>query len=81
MRKHLAILFLIFFTLPNSYVGAKDATSKKYKSCAELLKDFPNGVAKNSGTIGSTYATVNAAVYKLNYKNLDRDKDGVACEK
>lgn len=81
MHRRLAILSLIFFTLPSSYVGAKDATPKKYKSCADLLKDFPYGVAKNSGTIGSTYATVNAAVYKLNYKNLDRDRDGVACEK
>ena len=81
MLKHLGISFAVLLSLPSSFAGAKDATPKKYKSCAELLKDFPNGVAKNAGSIGSTYATVNAAVYKLNYKNLDRDRDGVACEK
>jgi hypothetical protein len=60
---------------------------KKYKNCAALNKVYKHGVAKKkgvkdktSGTRVTTY-TVNLKVYNLNYKSLDRDKDGIACEK
>ena len=54
-------------------------TEKKYKSCTELRKEFPNGVAKNAKSVRQTGATVNAKIYSLNIGS-DRDKDGVACE-
>jgi hypothetical protein len=53
--------------------------AKKYKSCTELRKVFPNGVAKNAKSVRQTGATVNAKVYSLNIGS-DLDKDGVACE-
>ena len=53
--------------------------SKKFKNCTELRKTFPKGVAKDAKSAGSTGATVNAKVYKLNIGS-DRDKDGVVCE-
>jgi len=54
-------------------------TARKYKSCTDLRKEFPNGVAKNDKSVRKTGATVNAKLYSLNIGS-DRDKDGVACE-
>jgi hypothetical protein len=62
------------------------ATVTKYKNCTALNKVYKHGVAvkkgvrdKTSGKRVTTY-TVNAKVYAAN-KGLDRDKDGIACEK
>jgi hypothetical protein len=60
---------------------------KKYKNCAALNKVYKHGVAKKKGVRDKTSGvpvrnyTVNLKVYNLNYKSLDRDKDGIACEK
>jgi hypothetical protein len=61
--------------------------AKKYANCTALNKVYKHGVAKKkgvkdktSGTPVTTY-TVNLAVYNFNYRALDRDKDGIACEK
>ena len=51
----------------------------KYKNCDALRKKYPYGVAASAASVGTTKATVNAKVYSAN-RNLDRDKDGVACE-
>jgi hypothetical protein len=61
------------------------ASGKKYKSCAVLNKSFDGGLAKSSKAqstdLTSKYlAAVSAAGYKLN-SALDKDKDGVACER
>jgi hypothetical protein len=58
---------------------------KKYGNCSTLNKDYPGGVAKsskwvNKGSKIKQKPTVNAKVYDLN-KSLDRDKDGLACER
>ena len=61
----------------------------KYSNCAKLNKVYPHGVAKAKGvkdkvartTKPVTTFVVNLKVYNLNYKNLDRDKDGIVCEK
>ncbi|HLT60012.1 MAG TPA: excalibur calcium-binding domain-containing protein, partial [Microlunatus sp.] len=58
------------------------------KNCAALNKVYKHGVGKNKKvrdkvrgkTKPVTTFKVNGKVYKLN-KKLDRDKDGVACEK
>ena len=65
----------------------------KYKNCTAMHKKYAGGVAKsskvrNTKTVAghkvraaSTYKPkVSAALYAAN-KGLDRDKDGIACEK
>lgn len=57
----------------------------KYKNCAALNKVYPGGVAKSSSSKNTggkirLKQIVNAKVYDLN-KSLDRDKDGLACER
>lgn len=56
------------------------ASSTKFKDCAALLKQFPNGVAKNRKAAAASGAQVNAKIYAAN-RGLDRDNNGVACEK
>ncbi|QRY62824.1 excalibur calcium-binding domain-containing protein [Gordonia sp. PDNC005] len=66
---------------------ADAAPAKRYANCSALNKDFRHGVARPGGrdlVKGKSkpargYA-VNRAVYSKN-THLDRDKDGVACEK
>ncbi|RLP77372.1 hypothetical protein D9V32_02675 [Mycetocola tolaasinivorans] len=63
------------------------AKAKTYANCAALNKVYPHGVGR-SGAVDRvsgkskpvTNFTRNTAVYNANTK-LDRDKDGVACEK
>ncbi|MEN9953962.1 MAG: hypothetical protein RL028_564 [Actinomycetota bacterium] len=57
----------------------------KYKNCTALNAVYPEGVAKsasskNKGGKIRLKQVVNAKVYELN-KALDRDKDGLACER
>jgi hypothetical protein len=65
---------------------APTAGAKKYKNCAALNKVYPHGLAKSRSvkdhTIGVPVKNfwVNAKVYAVN-TGLDRDKDGIACEK
>lgn len=67
----------------SKYVGSStslaNASSTKFTDCAALLKQFPNGVAKNRKAAAASGAQVNAKMYDAN-RGLDRDKDGVACE-
>ncbi len=56
-----------------------------YKTCSLLNKKYPGGVAssyssKNKGTGMYFIPRVDAALYKANIK-LDKDKDGIACER
>lgn len=77
-------------------VPSSAAAPKSYKNCAALNKDYPNGVgkpgAKDKTSRGKpvTTFTRSANVYKYNdgkapkrkgERNLDRDGDGIACEK
>ena len=50
-----------------------------FRNCAELRAMHPEGVARTATAAKTTGAKLNAAVYRAN-ANLDRDKDGVACE-
>jgi hypothetical protein len=61
---------------------------KKYANCAALNKVYQHGVARKGAkdkvkgsTKPVTTFTVYTKVYDLNKAKLDRDKDGVACEK
>lgn len=59
-------------------------TVKKYKNCTAMNKDYPGGISKagaqNLGGKIKKTPTVNNSIYLKN-KSLDRDKDGLVCEK
>lgn len=63
--------------------------AKTYSSCAKLNKDFKHGITDKKNKSKSWWvargATAKGAyrpgIYKNVHKNLDRDKDHIACEK
>jgi uncharacterized membrane protein len=68
---------------------ADAAPSYHYRNCTELHKDFKHGVGKKgakdktSGTRVTTFK-VSTTIYNKAFayhKDLDRDRDGIACEK
>jgi len=64
---------------------ASVSSKKKYANCAALNKIYPGGVSKststkNKGARTKFSPTVNLTAYNTN-KNLDGDKDGIACER
>ena len=65
---------------------ATQGVAKKYSSCADLLEEYPNGVAKNKKARnkavkgGFAKPKVSKSLYNTNGARLDRDKDGVMCE-
>ena len=71
-------------------VGAATVKARAYRSCTELHRGYPHGVARSDArdrtTSGRPVTTfrVSTAVYRLNDgapdEDLDRDNDGVACE-
>jgi hypothetical protein len=68
-------------------LDADAAVAKKYQNCTALNKKYAHGVARPGArdkvrgkTRPVTGFAVNKAVYQRN-THLDRDKDGVACEK
>jgi hypothetical protein len=67
--------------------GAAPPKPRKYANCTALNKVYKHGVARKGATDkvrGSTKPVTNFTVYTATYnlnKALDRDKDGVACEK
>jgi len=60
------------------------ANQIKYKNCTELNKKYASGVAKtgykNKGLKVKKNPLLNDSLYQANIK-LDKDKDGIACEK
>lgn len=67
-----------------------DAAGITYSSCAKLTRVYPHGVAKSATAAakqvrlgyGRPSTTARAKkVYWANYKSLDRDRDGTACER
>ena len=59
---------------------ANPASARTYRNCTELTKLFAYGVARDASSAAGTQAVVNRRVYFSN-SGLDRDKDGVACER
>ncbi|MBA2953442.1 calcium-binding protein [Nocardioides sp. MAH-18] len=66
-----------------------DAAAPYFSSCDRLTRAWPNGVAK--GRVAANMAVRDGysrpattpravAVYWENYRRLDRDRDGTACE-
>ena len=65
---------------------AKSSKKALYKNCTALNKVYKHGVGRSGArdkTSGKrvTNFRVTTKVYNLNKKRLDRDKDGIACEK
>ena len=87
------ILISLFAAIALAFTStASFAAPVKYKNCKKLNADYPTGVAKEGAvdtkTVNGTKVVVttngtpvyDAKLYKKN-KGLDRDKDGIACEK
>jgi hypothetical protein len=92
MRTVLHLAGLVAVAALVTAVPAQAATTPKpvkYSNCTKLNKVYPHGVGKVKGvkdkvTAGAEPVTtfvVNRKVYDLNYKRLDRDRDGIVCEK
>ncbi|MCU1539729.1 MAG: calcium-binding protein [Arthrobacter sp.] len=91
----LASLATAALLLTASAVPANAASPKSFKNCTELNKVYPHGVGKSGArdkTSGKpvTKFRVNSTVYSYNdggvkrhtgEYDLDRDNDGIACEK
>ncbi|MGG3889883.1 excalibur calcium-binding domain-containing protein [Metabacillus fastidiosus] len=87
MKRVTAIILSASLILGVSAVSpfSADAAAKSYQNCKALNKDYQGGVAKGSNVKnkgGKTKHTphVSADLYNAN-KKLDRDDDGIACEK
>lgn len=87
MRKILSglIAMSLAFLLLAMPMHSANAAPAKFKNCTELNKTYPGGVAKdakvrNVGGKTKYKPFVSAEIYKLHTK-MDRDKDGIACEK
>lgn len=59
---------------------ASPVSAQSFRNCTDLRKVYKFGVAKNVASATGTRAVVNRRVYLANTR-LDRDKDGVACER
>jgi len=81
-----AVLLVVLGSLA-APTAANAGTPKKFASCAKLHKKFPYGVAKSRAAAtrqyraGSYRPAVRSAVYRVNKKRLDRDRDGTTCER
>jgi hypothetical protein len=78
---------MVSLALPMLLAAAPaDAAMRRFSNCAALNNVYPHGVARAGArdqTKGEpvTNFTVNNALYAAQPKTLDRDKDGIACEK
>jgi hypothetical protein len=89
MKRFTIFLMTIALIGVNPAYGAIE--NRSFKNCAELNKIYEGGVAKNKKVTNrnskgvpqeSKYRpTVNKKIYNVNMKRLDRDKDGIACER
>jgi len=90
MNSRFALALVAVATTSSMLVPATaQAAAPKFSSCDALRAKWPNGVAKGPAAAAkavrgghSRPATSKLAkqVYWQNYRNLDRDKDGTACE-
>lgn len=83
----IAMICGLGFVLGSHTPASAAAAPKKYANCTALNKVYKHGVGRSGArdhvsgkSKPVTNFTVNTAVYNKN-KALDRDKDGIACEK
>ena len=84
-----AVTALLLAGATHAATGSADAIPSLYKNCTNLNKRYPHGLGKlgardhTSGTPVTNFKR-STKLYKLamSYnRGLDRDKDGIACEK
>jgi hypothetical protein len=71
------------------FAAASGAVTAPWKNCTQVNKRYPHGIGKvrardkTSGTPVTNFKHSNALYLTAmrNNKGLDRDKDGIACEK
>ncbi|GAA0802730.1 DUF732 domain-containing protein [Spirilliplanes yamanashiensis] len=76
----LAALVIAATLLP---AGPAEAAARRYASCAALQKTYANGVATSKRAAAAPAIhppKVSASLYAAN-RTLDRDRDGVVCER
>lgn len=80
MKKLLAVLILLLLIpVTPARVNAKSDV-RKFKNCTLLNRVYPRGVARNQFVALLVRAKYSPSLYRAN-SNLDRDKDGIACER
>jgi len=82
MKKSIVAAMLAVALIAN---GPLPAQAAKFKNCTAVNKVHKGGVAKSIGVVNKGGKTkfepiVDAKLYKA-IKSMDRDKDGIACEK
>lgn len=79
----------LFSALAVSGITPATAATTSFSSCTKLHKVYRYGVAKSAAAAASqvrthhyrpAYSKQAQKVYWANYKRLDRDHDGTACE-
>ncbi len=88
-----SLVSVLALSLPVAAISSApaDAANKTYKNCTALQKKYPHGVGKSGAkdkvsgsskpvTTFKKSTKIYKAAMKQN-KGLDRDKDGIACEK
>jgi excalibur calcium-binding domain-containing protein len=88
-----SVISVLALSLPVAALSSApaDAAGSTYKNCTTLQKKYPHGVGKSGAkdkVSGSSKPVTNfkksTKIYKAamkKNKGLDRDKDGIACEK
>lgn len=91
IRKAAAVMIAVLLATVGASV-APAATAKSYKNCTALNKDYPHGVGrrgakdKTSGKRVRNFKVSTRLYQRYDGKpraerDLDRDNDGIACEK
>lgn len=87
MKKLVTILFsvMVLFTFTFGMYSKVDAAPKTFKNCTTLNKSYKGGIAKstkvkNKGGKTKYKPFTSSSLYNAN-KKLDRDKDGIVCER
>jgi hypothetical protein len=88
MKKSIILISILLTTI--FIQNAQAMPEKKFKNCTALNKEYPGGIAEKATSVNKNKAgvlqdskkapKVSSKIYKEN-KGLDRDKDGIACEK
>ena len=89
-KKALGAIAALALTTPISIaLTTTSADAATFRSCDALHRTWPHGVAKsaaaaqrqvNQGNLRPASGPRARQVYADNYRNLDRDRDGTACE-
>jgi opacity protein-like surface antigen len=82
MRKFIVIAAAAALAATAAIAAPADASARHFRNCTAMHKVYPHGIAKSRAAARAHgwEAKVSASLYKAN-KRMDRDRDGVACER